>query len=873
MRRTVSLIISFILVMGSAVWTAAAEETETGTELALLAAIGVVSSTNISPQAELSRGDMALYLYRFIGAPEPPQDAKGQIFNDVAEDATQAPQLYYLKEFGILSGDENGNYHPDRPVTFYQAVKAVTATMGYEPLAAGAGGWPAGYIKAANDNRLLRGISISADGAVSQQTFFRLLYNALFAKRLEVSAISSAAEYSYREDMFLYDVHDVYEYTGTVEATEYTGLYSASAKAAKNHVTISGESFTTVQDAFAFIGLPVRCYVREEKSGEDAILLIKARTDAEQVTVHAADILPSTDKNRLDYYDTATDKEESMTISRAASVFYNNVFYTEINGLSASELRLADENGDALDAELTLVDTDDDGTADLVKIMQYDIVTVENVDVENGLVSDKYMSRYFKLDENEKGVICKIYRGDEQIAVGDLKVWDTLSVARSKDESVIFAYASVNLAKGVIETAADGMLVNGKEYRYSHYLKTLLAGKKLEQPKAGKSASLLLDVFGNVACWQYSADVQDKYGFLLGVDSGKGISAQARLKLFTTADKFEILEVADRIKIGDNSYKEADWLEKGGDLPAQLVRYTVNEKNEVNSLQTADTTYCNTIRGYNSDKFSLDFSGSAKWKTSGVLSGKYQLAGGAVLFSIPKDLTNESAFMCSTPAGVLSNDQVENFELYDASESKQAAVAVIRVDKAGENFSGAPALVKQITSSVGGDGDTVHKAYLFQNGKELTAEAKDDNLMAGIKVGDIIKYNTDSSGRIRSVQPVFSYQGEDSELYYSDAANDNAGSGTLNYACFVMAYHVSNANLEVTVNPEVKPEDPVGGTRLYLNGGKLDDNIYIFNAKNGTVRKGSRADIRPLTSYGKENASKMFITGSYYQVSTVVLYE
>lgn len=873
MRRAIGLIISFILVMGTAVWAAAAEETETETELALLAAIGVVSSANVSPQAELSRGDMALYLYRFIGAPEPPQDAKGQIFADVAADATQAPQLYYLKEFGILSGDENGNYYPDRPASFYQAVKAVTVAMGYEPLAAGAGGWPAGYIKAANDNRLLRGISVSTDGAVSQQTFFRLLYNALFAKRLEVSAISSAAEYSYREEMFLYDVHDVYEYTGTVEATEYTGLYSASAKAAKNHVTISGESFTTVQDAFAFIGLPVRCYVREEESGEDAVLLIRTRTDAEQVTVHAADILPSTDKNRLDYYDTETGKEDSMTISRAASVFYNNVFYTEINGLSASELRLADENGDALDAELTLVDTDDDGTADLVKIMQYDIVTVESVDAENGLVSDKYMSRYFKLDENEKSVICKIYRGGEQIAVSDLKVWDTLSIARSKDESVIFAYASVNLAKGVIETAADRILVDGKEYRYSHYLKTLLAEGKLETPKAGENASLLLDVFGNVACWQYSGEEQDKYGFLLGVDRGKGISAQAKLKLFTTADEFEILDVADRIKIGDESYKEAEWLEKGETISAQLVRYTVNEENEVNSLQTADTTYCNTIRGHNPDKFSLDFSGSAKWKTSGVLSGKYQLDGSAILFSIPNDLTNENAFMCSTPAGVLSNDQVENFELYDASETKQAAVAVIRVDSAGEKFSGAPALVKQITSGVNSSGEIIHKAYLFQNGKEMAAEAKDDNLMAGINAGDIIKFNTDSSGRIRSVQTVFSYKGEDSELYYSDAGNDNAGAGTANYACFVMAYHVSNANLEVTVNPDVKPEDPVGGTRLYLNGGNLDDNIYIFNAKNGTVRKGSRADIRPLASYGKENASKMFITGNYYQVSTVVLYE
>ncbi|MGN1059432.1 MAG: S-layer homology domain-containing protein, partial [Clostridia bacterium] len=186
-KRIFTWLLTAILVLVTAAFPgvlAAGEADSAPTEqLMLLEALGIASADSYSPAAGLTKGEMAGYLYRLAGAPEPPADAESVVFSDVPAGSDNAGAISYLKIMGVLSGDDTGAYHPEQPVTGVQAVKATAALLGYGPLAENYGGYPGGWLRAANQNKLLRGLT-ATDQVITQADFFRLMYNALFAKSL-----------------------------------------------------------------------------------------------------------------------------------------------------------------------------------------------------------------------------------------------------------------------------------------------------------------------------------------------------------------------------------------------------------------------------------------------------------------------------------------------------------------------------------------------------------------------------------------------------------------------------------------------------------------------------------------------------------------
>ena len=71
------------------------------------------------------------------------------VFTDVPADAWEAPYVYDLVGRGILSGYGDGTFGPDDTVKYEQAVTMIMRTLGYDPFAANNGGYPTGYLAAA----------------------------------------------------------------------------------------------------------------------------------------------------------------------------------------------------------------------------------------------------------------------------------------------------------------------------------------------------------------------------------------------------------------------------------------------------------------------------------------------------------------------------------------------------------------------------------------------------------------------------------------------------------------------------------------------------------------------------------------------------
>ena len=72
------------------------------------------SATTFSPDQPCTRGQMAAFLWRLNGSPEP---AGTEYFQDVSTDSSFAKAIAWAKESGITSGTSPATYSPDQPCT------------------------------------------------------------------------------------------------------------------------------------------------------------------------------------------------------------------------------------------------------------------------------------------------------------------------------------------------------------------------------------------------------------------------------------------------------------------------------------------------------------------------------------------------------------------------------------------------------------------------------------------------------------------------------------------------------------------------------------------------------------------------------------
>ena len=108
-----------------------------------------------------------------------------QTFTDVHESDWFYNDVYNLVYFGVISGYTDGTFRPNATLTPNEAVKMMVAALGYTQPAQNRGGYPTGYMNQANDLKLLRGINFGS--VVTRANLARLIYNAMDVQLMEES--------------------------------------------------------------------------------------------------------------------------------------------------------------------------------------------------------------------------------------------------------------------------------------------------------------------------------------------------------------------------------------------------------------------------------------------------------------------------------------------------------------------------------------------------------------------------------------------------------------------------------------------------------------------------------------------------------------
>jgi len=151
-------------------------------EVNTLAAEGIFrgdANGNFNPNSSMTRAEAATLLVRlFVDVEVATSGARS--FTDVPSSHWAFSYIETAFAFGLISGYGDGRFGPSDPLTYNQALALLIRALNYGPMAEAWGGWPAGYIEAAEELGLSDRTVSTGNNPVPRSTVAVLIYNALY---------------------------------------------------------------------------------------------------------------------------------------------------------------------------------------------------------------------------------------------------------------------------------------------------------------------------------------------------------------------------------------------------------------------------------------------------------------------------------------------------------------------------------------------------------------------------------------------------------------------------------------------------------------------------------------------------------------------
>ena len=121
-------------------------------------------------------------------------------FPDVPPEHPESGYISLLKEAGIICGYDDGNFYPDKNISYAEAAKITVKLLGYEPLVMARGGYPHGYLMVMQTLNLQRGFGEGAiaDADAKKGNLAIMLINAIDTPLMEQTVWTQNGEVEYK---------------------------------------------------------------------------------------------------------------------------------------------------------------------------------------------------------------------------------------------------------------------------------------------------------------------------------------------------------------------------------------------------------------------------------------------------------------------------------------------------------------------------------------------------------------------------------------------------------------------------------------------------------------------------------------------------
>ena len=683
---------------------------------------------NLNLEKSITRAEFATLILRVLNIAPTPSSAIQ--FTDVANTHWAHDAIYTCYSLGIINGCGNGTFQPERAVSFEEAVKMVMCALGYEPMALSKGGYPAGYIAAANFADVIKGVSTKATrGDIAQ-----LIYNALSTPKMAQTSYGSNEEYSVlngkngKDYETLLTNMDIYIATGIVGNKEVDTInFTITENSDDGEFIVDKKSH---YDTFklgdfnmdSYLYQQVDLYVKKVNKRDYIIKAVHSAEVGETLSILSDDIY-SINGNRIKYYVNAnnSNKTKDLKISDKVIIDYNK---------DADTMILSDlENIE--DAEIVLIDQDSDNVYDVIVVTKYESTVVDYVDYTRDRIG--YDGKNIGLDfDNEDVTIILCDEKGRELSLDDFEEDDVIAVIT--DANVITKYNNYIKIIRLSNSAVIGTIDETYEYNDKHYV--VIDGEEYvdntgKALAAGSEGIFYIGLTGKIIAFDGSA-AGGNYAYILeGAIANETFSAGVwQVKLLTKDNKIVTYNVKEN---ATNVINHIELLANGNDKflfedidnkndSNRFVDYKVNSRNELIELNTFDyiKSFNKNTDIYNEDAQSI---------------ARATLENDAIVFCIDDEI--EDCFV--TNINYLIDDAgYTGFAIKDEQEYR-AMVITDRSNKFSEDLGFA--IVTKISYGKDNDDNDIIRITYAQNEEEDTIIFEEN---PHFNVGDVFLFVVDS---------------------------------------------------------------------------------------------------------------------------------
>ena len=877
-KKIIAFLLAAVMLLPQAVSANAADTDEAAdSRIELLDKLGIVSdilSEDIDYDEYITRAEFVLCIVNILGI-ETDGAENANHFVDVPADYKYAAEINIAYEQGIIASMYDNFFVPEAPLKTEQCAKMIMSLLGYDELAKNNGGYPDGYMYAAQSAGVLKNSGAVADQYISYRQAFIIIYNALNTDMMFTSITGGEITIEIADgETLLTNQMGAIKAQGQITATKYTSLESPEG-VSDGVIEIDGVAYDDYTDGSEeYLGFYVDYYYLED---ENAVLAVVPRNNTEVVTVDAGDIV-SYDNFTYVYNVGERTKEEQL--SAKTTVIYNGRLvvsnYDEVKYMpSAGYVRFID--GDA------------DGEYEILDIKSYDTIVVNGVVPSDGLITDKDdILRNIEIEDTDDVFLTITNADGEQLSFNDLEQYNVLSAAVSLDKRIYEIIVSDESRDGSVSSVAedDGDIeigIDGETY--------IIAGDRQEflDIETGGSGTFYFDIYGHIAYFAENTSGKYQYGYLRKIyydEAEDTITA----KILNTDGEFEKITTDTYLYVND--VKTDAWRtllpltdDGGGEIgdvrthleDNMLIMYMVNSKGVLIRIQTTEGQILRPV--YSSGTGSLKY-----WTGSRTFDAKVPVADDAVVFVLPEDTDtyNDDSYYSAKKRAYLQNNRRYIFDSYNNNaDSDFAQAIVVKVSYSDPDVDQGVALVKEITTAVSEDDEIVSKLTLLYMGGEFefttleedviynaVAENGSNSAPLTVEPGDVIRFAQNSEDYIEQIK-----------IVYDMSANQYMGSPTSSSldaqyrSLYGSVYSIEDGIAKIYVNedPIITSNDashtveyyPVENFNIYVyDDTESKRNIYIGNVN----------DVMDYKHYGQKY-SRVLIQTKNGEPGAMVVYK
>lgn len=751
------------------------------------------------------------------------------------------------------------------------------------------GGEAVNYQLTASRNKLLYNVNYTANGAVTKGELAQFIFNAITVRSRYITSIDGDdAVFSVPngEATILEKRFGVVAVEGILNGAYVRNIYGDSGLQ-KDEAEIDRIKYKTEQvNLLDYVGKSVTAFV--EKIGADADKILYIDINDKNNVYSFSDDDVKYFRNSSFHFTGKIDGVSSIRVKEAETkVMYNYVIY---NNYTEASMQSFLENG----AEITCVDNNGDGTADVVFVCDYSSFKAMNggnkiyFEYEMRLDGLRYVDA-----EEDKNNIVEVYKDGQPVKNTDIKAGDIVSVLKSpnnygrKYTKIVASTKKENVK--ITSISNDGKYEIGTEKTDYKLTREFAAAcgfgnaslnRNVDVPTLGFKYEVYLTFDGRIADAKQSGD--DLYGYIISAGYKRlHLKEIAQVKMLGEDGEINTYDLKDKVKYFSASYPEGTKIKSTEVIdniyaanPADYRCMVMYKKNDQGLISEIYQSFDNTagVPGSIDYPLTLDFVGSKTNKIrfyNGSLipsggSGKYQYSASSniLVFEIPpaEFADNERLYTVSKLGKRGADKTYENMSVFGVDEYGIAKLCLLKGTSSSVSmpYDKRFSVIDKIIGARNDEGEDVTRIKYWYEGAYTYSDIETDCLSApgeswysGVKLselkfGDVVQLDIAADNTVNAFRLIL--RNSDKGSYRS---LNNVGT-VIDYMTFdnLGVYFGKVLGTKEDIVRVRSNEDDVNPqifSHTYWNKGYGGGTYYIYIVDNETkeISPGTREDVMP----------------------------